>query len=75
MMMITSIGLQTKIDARARVITFPAEFWPEKNSFFATGYSLVWYTLKQVFTGLQNKLDARELIITFPAKSWPDKIQ
>ena len=37
---------------RTRVITFPAEFWPDENSFFIAGYSLVWYILTQLFTSV-----------------------
>ena len=37
---------------RTRVITFPAEFWPDENSFFSAGYSLVWYILTQLFTSV-----------------------
>ena len=39
-----------KHNGRARVITFPAEFWPDKIHFFFAGYSLVWYILTQLFT-------------------------
>ena len=45
----TGYPLVYKHNGRARVITFPAEFWPNKIHFFffffVAGYSLVWYVL------------------------------
>ena len=35
-----------KLNGRARVMNFPAEFWPDKkNHFFVSNYSLVWHIL------------------------------
>ena len=41
-----------KLNGRARVITFPAEFRPDKIHFVVAGYSLVWYILTQLSTSV-----------------------
>ena len=46
---VISTGLQNKMDACAS-ITFTAKFCADKIHVFVTGYSLVWYILKQYYS-------------------------